>query len=99
MRDAGRYPACGASARVTVPTTSVSILVSDGAYELYFTRTNDFLYRHATHRKQKLNLRMIRSVKVHACGHNPRDTKNALYAESLLCVVVRTTVTGLSDLG
>jgi hypothetical protein len=44
--------------------------------------TNDCLYRHATHRKQKPQPRIIRSVKFHACGPNPRskshDTKNAL---------------------
>jgi hypothetical protein len=59
-----------------VPTISVPILKSHGAHAPY--RTNNCLYRHTTRRKQKLKLRMIRSVRFHACGPNPRDTNNAL---------------------
>jgi hypothetical protein len=61
---------CGDSACVSVPTTLVSILEWDGAHAPYYT--NDCPYRHATRRKQKLKLRVIRSVKFHACGPIPR---------------------------
>jgi hypothetical protein len=73
---------CGASACVIVYTTSVPILESDGEHAPYCN--NDCLYRHATRRKQKLKLLIIRSVKFYACGLNPRawanpcDTKYAL---------------------
>jgi hypothetical protein len=35
-------------------------------------RVGRCLYRHAIHRKEKLKLRMIRSVKFYACGPIPR---------------------------
>jgi hypothetical protein len=44
----------------------IIIIVSDGAHASYCT--NDCHFLHATRIKQKLILRMIRSVKFHACG-------------------------------
>jgi hypothetical protein len=61
----GVLPHCRDSACVSVPTTLVSILESDGAHAPY---CKNCLYRHATRRTQKLKLRVIRGVKFHACG-------------------------------
>jgi hypothetical protein len=86
----GALPRCGASTCVSMPTTSVLIWDSRGAHALYCT--NDYQYCHATRRKENWNskLRIIRSVKFHACGPNPRawanphDIKTPLWCVSTL---------------
>jgi hypothetical protein len=44
MRDAGALLRCGESACVSVPTTSVPILESDGAYVLTIVFTMDLVF-------------------------------------------------------
>jgi hypothetical protein len=59
----GALPRCGAYACVSVTTTLVPILEPGGAHTPYCA--NDCQYCHATRRK--LKLRIVRSVKFHAC--------------------------------
>jgi hypothetical protein len=51
---------------------SVSFRVGRGTHRIVLT----IIY--TVSNPQKKNMHMIRSVKFHACGPNPRDTKNAL---------------------
>jgi hypothetical protein len=67
MRDAGRR--AGHCMRERAYNFSDHFRVGLGTHTVF---TIDSLYSHATRRKQKFKLRMIRSVKFYACGSIPR---------------------------
>jgi hypothetical protein len=58
--------------------------------------TNDCQYRNATRRKQKLKLRMIRSVKFYACGliprANPCGVDRLKHAGLAFCITLKTLI-------